>query len=84
MPHPAPLAPLTEAAVLRVLRGLLADELRAGGRALSTLEAAAWPDDLDLGAEGLALDSLERLNFGAAVNQYFRLHETGIEDYLQV
>lgn len=84
MPHPATLAPLTEAAVLRVLRGLLADELRAGGRALGALEAAAWPDDLDLGAEGLALDSLERLNFGAAVNQYFRLHETGIEDYLLV
>jgi 4-coumarate--CoA ligase len=84
MPHPAPLAALTEEAVLRVLRGLLADELRAGGRALSTLEAAAWPEDLDLAAEGLALDSLERLNFGAAVNQFFRLHETGIEDYLLV
>lgn len=84
MPHPAPLAALPEDAVLRALRGLLADELGAGGRALGTLEAAAWPHDLDLGPEGLALDSLERLNFGAAVNQFFRLHETGIEDYLLV
>jgi 4-coumarate--CoA ligase len=35
-----------------------------------------------LDGSGLDLDSLERLTASAAVNEYFRLHETGAEDYL--
>lgn len=82
MPESPSLSCLDAPALLRVLKSLLAEELRAGGRAVEAREAAAWPDDLDLGAEGLALDSLERLNVASAANQLFHLHETGIEDYL--
>ena len=74
---------LTEASILRVLRSLLAQELAQGhGRRPDAAAAAAWPDDLSLGADGLGLDSLELLGCGAAVNGFFRLHESGVEDYL--
>ena len=67
----------------RLLRALLVQELADGsGRAIRHAEAAAWPDDFSLDAEGLGLDSLELEACGTAVNQFFRLHETGLEDYL--
>ncbi|MBL6078579.1 AMP-binding protein [Belnapia sp. T18] len=73
---------LSESAVLRVLRSLLAAELTAAGRRIRAEEAALWPADLTLDESGLGLDSLERLTCAAAVNAFFHLHETGIEDYL--
>ena len=67
----------------RLLRALLVQELTDGsGRTIRPAEAAAWPDDLSLDGEGLGLDSLELVGCGTAVNQFFRLHETGLEDYL--
>jgi len=73
---------LSANAVQRILRSLLVAELAAGGRKLSTTDAATWPSELSLADDGLGLDSLELLACAGAVNQLFQLHETGIEDYL--
>jgi 4-coumarate--CoA ligase len=73
---------LSESAVLRILRSLISAELAASGRRIPAEEAALWPADLALDESGLGLDSLERLACAAAVNAFFHLHETGIEDYL--
>lgn len=40
------------------------------------------PGSLSLGAEGLALDSMELLTAAGVVNEFFHLHESGVEDYL--
>ncbi|MGK7867649.1 AMP-binding protein [Falsiroseomonas sp. E2-1-a20] len=73
----------SDAALLRLLRSLLPQELEGlGGRAIGPARAAAWQADLSLGAEGLALDSLELVACASAVNEFFRLHESGVEDYL--
>ncbi len=84
MPMPMP-APLSDTACMRLLRGLLAQELsQAAGRRLRPAEAAAWHPGLALDSEGLGLDSLELLACASAVNGFFRLHETGLEDHLLV
>ncbi|NKE44238.1 AMP-binding protein [Roseomonas frigidaquae] len=83
MPTTLPVAALSDAALLRLLRSLLPQELGgAGGRAITPAKAAVWPAELSLGAEGLGLDSLELVTCAAAVNELFRLHESGVEDYL--
>jgi 4-coumarate--CoA ligase len=70
-------------AVLRVLRPLIAQELASlTGRRLSPAEADGWPDDLDLGEDGLGLDSLGSIACAAAVDRLFHLHETGAEGHL--
>jgi 4-coumarate--CoA ligase len=74
---------LSAAACQRVLRALLVKELgTSSARRIRPADAAAWPDSLNLDADGLGLDSLELLACGGAVNAFFRLHETGLEDYL--
>ncbi len=73
---------LSEGAVLRILRSLLAAELAAAGRRIRAEDAALWPANLALDESGLGLDSLERLACASAANAFFHLHETGIEDYL--
>jgi len=74
---------LSPAAIARILRSLIAAELgAAAGRKPNAAEVAAWPDTLSFGEDGLALDSLELMGCAAAANQFFQLHETGIEDYL--
>lgn len=74
---------LDTAAILRVLRTLLAAELARGGRReIGPAETSLWTSDQRTDEEGLGLDSLERIACGTAVNVFFRIHETGIEDYL--
>ncbi len=74
---------ISTAACQRVLRCLLAHELSAGGaRKVTPAEMAGWPDILSLDADGLGLDSLQLVACGSAVNSFFRLHDTGLEDYL--
>ncbi|MGI3902792.1 MAG: AMP-binding enzyme [Janthinobacterium lividum] len=74
---------LSRASLSRVLRSLLAAELRAtrgaGGRWPAVAGHALWPDDLALGEGGLGCDSLEYMSLGAAANEMFHLHETGSE-----
>jgi 4-coumarate--CoA ligase len=75
--------PLSAPAIDRILRSLLAAELGAmAGRRTVAASLADWPADLDFGEAGLGLDSLELMGCAAAANQFFQLHETGIEDYL--
>jgi 4-coumarate--CoA ligase len=74
---------LPEAAAIRMLRPLLAQEAAAvTGRRIDAAEAEAWPDDLDLGEAGLGLDSLGIMAAAAAVDRLFQLHETGAEGFL--
>jgi 4-coumarate--CoA ligase len=74
---------LPKAAILRMLRPLLAQEVAAAtGRRIDAAEAEAWPDDLALGEDGLGLDSLGVMACAAAVDRLFQLHETGAEGYL--
>lgn len=75
-------APLPLPALERLVAALIAAELNAGGRRLNGAEVARWDGGQRLDAEGLALDSLELLACGAAVNAFFHLHESGIEDML--
>lgn len=72
----------------RVMMSLIADEIgRLQRREVSVAEAANWSDDAPLG-EGeppaLNLDSLARIDVAARLNQFFHLHEVGIEDYLLI
>ncbi len=46
------------------------------------LSTTVWNEATRLDAEGVDLDSLERLNASAALNEFFHLHEYGAEDYL--
>ncbi len=74
--------PLDLPALERLVAALLAAELNAGGRRLNGAEVACWDGTQRLDGAGLALDSLELLACGAAVNRFFHLHESGIEDML--
>ena len=46
------------------------------------LRRSAWSDVMRVDDGGLDLDSLERLDVSAALNEFFHLHEHGTEDYL--
>jgi long-chain acyl-CoA synthetase len=43
---------------------------------------ANWSDATPLGEGGLEMDSIELLQVSSAVDEFFHLHETGIEEYL--
>jgi long-chain acyl-CoA synthetase len=81
MPHDPTMTP-----VLRVIASLAADEIGSiRNRPLSPAESLAWTADTPVGEEGpgaLGLDSLGRIDVATRVNQFFHLHESGIEDYL--
>lgn len=78
-----PPAALSRHAVDRLVRSLLADELgRQRHRPMTAEMFLAWPADQSFADDGLALDSLERLNLATRLNQFFHLFEAGIEDYL--
>lgn len=65
------------------MRDILADELvRSRGRTAAELGVPLWSADTRVDAEGLDLDSLERLDAAAALSEFFHLHEAGTEDGL--
>jgi long-chain acyl-CoA synthetase len=73
----------------RIIVSLIAEELgRLRQREIPPAESLGWTDTMELGegAEGasLGLDSLGRIDVAARLNQYFHLHEVGIEDYLLI
>ncbi|MGX5915235.1 AMP-binding enzyme [Aliidiomarina sp. Khilg15.8] len=74
---------LSKAAVWRVLRSLLAAELAAlREQPVTAFNADDWQLDSDIHKAPLALDSLEHLHLASAVNRFFNLHVSGVEDYL--
>lgn len=81
------LGPLSRDSVLRVLRDLLADELRRS-RGPSWDPAPLYHQNLDKGPgvdlspAGVGADSLERFVFAARINDLFAVHATGLEDNL--
>ncbi len=79
---------LSEANRRRLVVSLLAEEVgRLRRRDIPPSESLTWADSLQLGEYGdtsLGLDSLGRIDAAARLNQFFHLHEVGIEDYLLI
>ncbi|MFP4330314.1 MAG: AMP-binding protein [Spirochaetaceae bacterium] len=77
--------PLSREAVLPVVVDLIDGEYRRE-RGSSLLEHPSWsadsPDNLSLGTDGLSLDSLSLLSTAGVVNEFWKLHEAGVEEYL--
>jgi len=71
--------PLSESALFRMLRDLVADEL---GRIGDRPDAAAWSLGTALDGPAVGADSLDLTTLATAVNERFRLHEAGNEDFL--
>jgi len=83
MPEPF----LSRAGLARVLRSLLLAELgaargRSGRASAGALPQTSWSDTMPIGADGLGCDSLETLWLASAVNEMFRLYESGTETEL--
>ncbi|WP_375382034.1 4-coumarate--CoA ligase [uncultured Sphingomonas sp.] len=75
--------PFSRAAIVRLVSDLLAAELgRSRGRSSAMLGRSGWDASTSLDEAGLDLDSLERLDASAALNEFFHLHEYGAEDHL--
>lgn len=71
--------------ILRLVSDLLAAELsRSRGRSPLLLGVESWNERTVLGAGGLDLDSLERLDASAALSEFFHLAEHGAEDHLLI
>lgn len=78
-------APLSRDGICRVIVDLLDQEHRsARGETLRAHQAydSASLEELHLGTKGLSLDSMELLTAAGVVNEFFHLHESGVEDYL--
>jgi long-chain acyl-CoA synthetase len=76
-------SPFSKRAITRIVLDLLAEELALSrGRSAADLKVQRWSGETRLDEDGLDLDSIERLNASAALNQFFHLHEYGAEDYL--
>ncbi len=72
-------------AITRVVFDLVDESIREGrGRSLRSEPGfdASEPGSVSLGDEGAGLDSLEMLTAAGRVNEFFHLHETGVEDML--
>lgn len=74
---------LDNASILRLLKDLIRAELRArSGVSVPDDQAAAWNGTTTFGTPELETDSLELVAIAGRVNQFFQLHDSGIEDYL--
>jgi 4-coumarate--CoA ligase (photoactive yellow protein activation family) len=73
---------LDRAALSRVLQDRLSAELCAlrGGGA-DCLPRGPWAESMAIGA-GLGADSLETMALAGAVNEFFHVHDSGVEDML--
>lgn len=69
----------------RFISDLVADELaRLRPGVPLALPPCPWPADLQMGEDGLGLDSLDRLAVAGVLTEALHLHESGIEDLLLV
>lgn len=76
-------SPLSRDAIVRIAMDILSAELtRSRQRPAAALGRATWTEATRVDESGLDLDSLERLDVSAALNEFFHLHEYGAEDYL--
>jgi 4-coumarate--CoA ligase (photoactive yellow protein activation family) len=79
---------LQRADLFRLVAGLVADELGVQrARPIETATQLAWSEQTRLDDEAsesgsLAFDSLARIDVSGRLNNFFHLHETGVEDYL--
>ena len=75
--------PFSRTSIARIVLDLLREEVTASRRgAAAALRPAGWSEETRADGDGLDLDSLERLNVAAALNEFFHLHEYGAEDWL--
>lgn len=75
--------PFSRQAITRIVLDLLADEVaRSRGRSAVELGRGNWSEATRVDEAGLDLDSLERIDAAAALNEFFHLHDHGAEDYL--
>lgn len=81
---PPPWAGWIPAHLPRFVADLLAHELGRLRPGHSRLPPLPWAPELTLDADGLGLDSLERMSLAAALNEALHLHESGLEDLLLV
>ncbi|MEO0411349.1 MAG: AMP-binding protein [Pseudomonadota bacterium] len=74
---------LPKASLMRVVAAIIAQEVAANRRQdVHQLRPDLWDEGAQLLEEGLALDSLERMNCASALNRFFHLSDYGAEDYL--
>ena len=66
----------------RFISDLVAGEAARLRPGRSSLPLLPWPADMALDADGLGLDSLERLDIASALAAALHLHESGLEDLL--
>lgn len=81
IPTPAP--SLDARSIARLLADLVIAELRTSRGQEAPLPAPhALAPDTPLGAGGLGTDSIELMRLASAVDEFFHLHDSGVEDYL--
>lgn len=69
----------------RLVVSLIADEVgRARKRAVDLGVWSSWGPETTIDEDGIGVDSLTRLDLVARLNEFFHLHESGVEDYLLV
>ncbi|MFA9459492.1 AMP-binding protein [Thiohalorhabdus methylotrophus] len=74
---------LSESALFRVLRDLVTNELpHTHATDATPLDSAAWTLATALDGDRVGADSLDLTTLATAVNERFRIHEVGIEDFL--
>lgn len=74
---------LDKSNLTRLVGSIIASEVaHARGQDMQRLRPDLWTSDTSFLDAGLALDSLERTNCAAALNQFFHLSDYGAEDYL--
>lgn len=76
------IARISAPALHRVIRDIVILELQASRGRRGARPDAVGEEGFDLGPAGLDLDSLERFSLAARLNEFFALHETGLEDNL--
>jgi long-chain acyl-CoA synthetase len=78
-----PTVTLSRADVLAIIVGLVSGELsRSRPNQFNRNISIGWNDTTSLTDGGLELDSIELLQISSAVDEFFHLHETGLEEYL--
>ena len=69
--------------VFALLCSLVAEQLISSRHnGFNAAASRAWNRDTPLGEAGMEMDSIELMQAASAVDEFFHLHETGVEEYL--